>query len=140
MDAWEEYEHRVKRAGNFKGTANRMAHKLPDSLSYETILIDGVEQNVAVINSDNYNEKKLFSLPGDHFLGGEIVFFADDYWIITSVDARQDLYARAKMLQCNYLLKWITTVDGKPEVVETHCAVEDGTKLNIASAQCKLCA
>lgn len=132
MSAWEMYEERIGRRGNTKRTAalNRetsyIERKLPENLSYnECVPIDGVEQNVAIINSDNLNEKMIYSMPGEDLVHGGLVEWMDNHWLITERDANTTLYTRARMIQCNHLLKW---VDANDVIHEQWCIVEDGTK------------
>lgn len=133
MSAWDTYEERIGRRGSTKRQAalNReisyIDRKLPENLSYnETVPIDGVEQNVAIINSDNLNEKMIYSLPGEDLVHGGLVEWMDNRWLITERDANTTLYTRARMVQCNHLLKW---VDADDVIREQWCIVEDGTKL-----------
>ena len=132
MSAWDTYEERIGRRGSTKRQAalNReisyIDRKLPENLSYnETVPIDGIEQNVAIINSDNLNEKMIYSLPGEDLVHGGLVEWMDNRWLITERDANTTLYTRARMVQCNHLLKW---VDADDVIREQWCIVEDGTK------------
>jgi len=83
------------------------------------------EQEVAIINSDNLNEKYIYSLPGEDIVHGDLIYWMDNYWLVNERDANTTVYTRAKLLQCNYLLRWVTP-DG--EIYEQWCAIEDGTK------------
>ena len=148
MTAWDRYSARLDVHGRTKRQTvlRREIHFLnehvPDSLSYHTVEIYGMEhgynissttvqnqymseQNVAIINSDNLNEKYIFSLPGEDIQNGSLVHWMDQYWLVTERDANTTVYTKAKLLQCNYLLKWVTT-DG--QIIEQWCMVEDGTK------------
>lgn len=147
MDIWSSYAERIDVSGDTKrqtdfirgsGTLNR---KVPGSLSYQAVtiydqdhgynittqpMIDGaIEQKVAVINSDNLNEKMILSLPGEDIENGSLVHWMDNYWLVTERDANTTLYTRAKMIQCNYLLRWVSN---QKEIIEQWCVVEDGTK------------
>ena len=131
MDVWDIYQSRVDARGETKRQAvlNREVHmlqdKVKDNLSYCTVDIDGDEQNVSVINSDNLNEKKIISLPGEDLRNGALVHWMDNYWLITERDANTTVYTKCTMIQCNYLLKWVSE-DGV--VHEQWCIIEDGTK------------
>lgn len=131
MNVWNKYASRMETHGNTKRDAallreSRMLnHKLKDSLSYHDVLIDGLPRAVAVINSDNLNEKTMCSLPGEDFTCGGLVEWEDNRWLITEKDANNELYTRVKLLQCNHLLKW---VDEHDIIHEQWCVIEDGTK------------
>lgn len=132
MTAWDTYSMRAdmrggtKRQADYNREVSYLTRKLPDNLSYnEEVPIDGVPQNVAIINSDNLNEKMIFSLPGEDLVHGGLVEWMDNHWLITERDANTTLYTRARMVQCNHLLKW---VDADDVIREQWCIVEDGTK------------
>ena len=130
-DPWDMYTSRIGVRGNTKRNAveRKAVHTflsyLPDNLSYTDVTIDGKEQTVAIINSDNLNEKTILSLPGEDIRHGGLVHWMDNYWLVTERDANTTLYTRGKLLQCNFLLKWVT----EDKVIhEQWCCVEDGTK------------
>lgn len=147
MDVWSTYQNRIAvRGGNKYGASltneiRTLERKLPDSLSYHNVEIFPQEysynidsdtsiehrvfQNVAIINSDNLNEKTIISMPSEDIRLGSLVHWMDNYWIVIERDANTTVYTRAKLLQCNHLLKWITP---EKEILEQWCIIEDGTK------------
>ncbi len=147
MSIWDTYESRINIHGLNKRCASHIREvraietHLKDSLSYcevnifpteygfnidsEASLGGMITQNVAIINSDNLNEKLIYALPGEDILLGSLVFYMDNYWLVTERDANTKLYTKAKLLECNHLLRWIND-DGL--IVSQWCAVEDGTK------------
>ena len=131
MDVWDTYKSRIgarggtKRGAALKRETRMIENKLKDNLSYQTVTIDGVAQDVAVINSDILNEKTIISLPGEDIGHGGLVHWMDNYWLITERDANTTVYTRAKMIQCNHLLKWVSDDN---TIHEQWCIVEDGTK------------
>lgn len=149
MSAWGIYKDRVDAHGGTKYNAAYIREaayinrKIVDNLSYHTVDIcpseygfnietdmmkaHRITQNVAIINSDNLEEKTIYSLPGDDLELGSLIVWMDNYWLLTERDANTTLYTRGKLLQCNHLLKWITD---DHEIIEQWCVVEDGTKLN----------
>lgn len=98
---------------------------MPDNLSYTEADIDGVMQTVAIINSDNLDEKKILSMPGETIKHGSLVHWMDQYWLVVEKDYNTTLYTRAKLQQCNYLLRWVSE---DAVIHEQWCIVEDGTK------------
>ena len=131
MGVWDTYESRIAaRGGTKRGAALRretrmVGTKVKDNLSYHTVTIDDVAQEVAVINSDNLNEKTIIALPGEDIGHGSLVYWMDNYWLITERDANTTVYTRAKMMQCNHLLKWVSDDN---TIHEQWCIIEDGTK------------
>lgn len=146
-DVWELYQSRsrtrgmTKRDTVLKREKRTLLNKLPDSLSYHNVKIFdrdhgynitdesmrccAYQQNVAIINSDNLDEKYIYSLPDEDIEHGSLIEWMDNYWIVNERDANTTVYTRAKLLQCNYLLKWVSD-EGK--IIEQWCMVEDGTK------------
>lgn len=131
MGIWDTYESRISaRGGTKRGAAliretRIVGNKLKDNLSYQTVTIDDIAQDVAVINSDNLNEKTIITLPGEDIRHGSLVHWMDNYWLITERDANTTVYTRAKMTQCNHLLKWVSDDN---TIHEQWCIIEDGTK------------
>lgn len=131
MSAWDVYTDRIQALGGTKRNASlnrecrNIRNMLPHNLSFNRVDIDGEEQDVAIVNSDNLTEKYVYSMPGEDIRHGSTIFWMDNYWLVTEKDANNTVYTRAKAVQCNYLLKWI---DGEHQLQEQWCVVEDGTK------------
>lgn len=131
MGIWDTYEQRVSVNGRSKRESllhrerHMLSTKLPDSLSYHSVMIEEQAHEVAVINSDNLNEKTIISPHEDVIKSGRMVHWMNNFWLITECDANTEVYTKAKMKQCNHLLRWIDT-DGL--VHEQWCIIEDGTK------------
>lgn len=146
MSVWDKYESRIKSSGDSKYSAafereRRMIEmKLPDNLSFESVEVfvseygfnitseesqsHKISQNVAIIDSDNLNEKSIYSLPGEDIELGSLIVLDGCYWLVCERDHRSVLYTKAKIIQCNHLLKWIQ--DG--DIMSQWCIIEDGTK------------
>lgn len=128
---WDSYSNRMDIYGhNQRDTAlqreqKMLTRKVPRSLSYQTLTIDDISREVAVINSDNLNEKTIISMPGEDIPHGGLVYWMNNHWLVTERDANETVYVRAKMIQCNYLVKW---VDNDNHIHEQWCIIEDGTK------------
>lgn len=131
MSVWDTYQNRIETHGGTKRNAaltreqRYLLNKTKDSLSFHTAIVDGEVRSVSIINSDNLNEKTMLSLPGEDFECGGLVEWADNHWLISEKDANNEVYTRVKLLQCNYLLRW---VDEKDKIHEQWCIIEDGTK------------
>lgn len=128
---WEQYCSRAEARGLtrrdalLKRTKRNLLNKETDSLSFHKVLIDEEERQVTIIDSDNLNEKRIISLPGEDLKCGALVEWMNNYWLITERDANNEVNTRAKLRQCNYLLKW---VDEEHIIHKQWCVVEDGTK------------
>lgn len=131
MSLWDIYQSRLdsigatKREAKLRRESRYLSAKVPDNLSYSTVDIDGLTQEVAIVSTDNLDEKFIYSMPGEDIVPGGLVEWMDNHWLVTEKDAATELYARAKMIQCNYLLRW---VDADHIIHEQWCIIEDGTK------------
>lgn len=147
MSAWDTYQNRIKIYGDTKRKASLIREtrfiesKLPDNLSYHSVDIypaqygyniksdNAIEhlihQNVAIINSDNLNEKTIISMPYEGIELGSLINWMGNYWLVCERDANTTVYEKGKLLQCNHLLKWISP---EKEIMEQWCIIEDGTK------------
>ena len=131
MNGWGQYEERMRVRGKTRRDTdlNReqrmLLLKLPHSLSYHHAVVDDEERNVAIINSDNLDTKFIYSLPGEDIRHGSYVEWMGQHWLVIEKDYNTEVYTKAKMRQCNYLLKWI---DENHVIHEQWCIVEDGTK------------
>jgi hypothetical protein len=130
MNPWDSYCSRIESKGGTKrGAVKRrearsLTRKYTDSLAYHTMMIDGVERNVAVIDTDNFDTKTLCSMPGEDLPHGGMVEWLDYHWIITARDANNELYTRVTMRQCNHLLRWVSP---EKDILQRWSIVEDGT-------------
>lgn len=133
MDVWDLYQKKAsirgltKRDTLLRREGRLLEANIPDSLSYHSITINDEPQDVAIINSDNLNIKTIYSMPNQSLPCGGLVYWMDNHWLITEKDANNEIYTKAKMLQCNFLLKWI---DDSGVIHEQWCVIEDGTKLS----------
>lgn len=131
MSMWDIYRYRIESRGETKRDSmlNRerrfLATKSGDNLSYNHVLIDGEKNDVMIIATDNLNEKFIYAVSGGDIPCGSLVEWMGYFWLVTEKDAATELYVRAKMVQCNYLLKWVES-DGT--ILEQWCVIEDGTK------------
>ena len=64
-------------------------------------------------------------MPGETIKHGSLVHWMDQYWLVVEKDYNTTLYTRAKLQQCNYLLRWVSE---DAVIHEQWCIVEDGTK------------
>lgn len=130
LSVWDSYIERVMQVGTMRDALVEQAKSSIIQMSYDSpscrhVTIDGTLQSVLITHRQAMNEKRICSMPNEHLKHGGLVDFADAKWLITELDADNEIYDRGLMLRCNYLLKWIGS-DGK--LKEKWCIVEDGTK------------
>lgn len=132
MSVWERYNARSEVRGKTRREAalkqeRRWIDRYADySLSCHRVVADGESIDAIILDSDNLNVKTICVHPGQPFDNGATILWNDQYWLVTALDANDEVYIRATMEQCNYLLRWI---NAGGEIVERWSIVEDGTKL-----------
>lgn len=131
MSGWDRYERyrnalgRTTREMFVQHTRDTYTRKMLESPSCRDVQINGVEQTVCIVHTAEMDQKKIFSLPGEHLEHGGLVDFANNKWLITEMDADNIIYDKGIMQQCNHILRWI----GKDGTLkEKWCYVADGTK------------
>ena len=131
MSAWDAYYDRMDVRGYTRReralfqTQTRLADELHASLSYHKVLINGKEHDAAIIGQEELAIKKICLLPGDVLPHGGLVDYADNKWLITEVDASNEVYHSGMMQQCNHIIRWI---DKNGDLIEKWSIIEDGTK------------
>lgn len=108
-----------------KNTQNWINTKLPRSLSYQSVIIDGERRECAITSTQKLKEKNILAMPGENIFAGSYVEWANSIWLITSVDENSEVYQTGLMVQCNYNLKWINS---NGEIVSRMVIAIDGTK------------
>lgn len=136
MSVWDTYIERASQVGTMRDALVEQAKTSIAQMSYDSpscrhVKIDDVWQYALITHQQAMNEKRICSIPGEHLHHGGIVDFKDSKWLITELDADDEIYDRGLMVRCNYLLKWIGS-DG--ELKEKWCVIEDGTKYLIGEA------
>lgn len=130
-NAWDRFDLRMIGRGGSERDAilNIETYRLKsghlNNLSFNKTDIDNEPHTIAIIDTDNLNEKMIYSLPQEDIPLGGLVFWNENYWLVTERDVHNTIYTRAKMIQCNYLLRWVSD---DCTIHEQWCIVEDGTK------------
>lgn len=101
--------------------------RLPNSLSYKDILLNG-EKTQLIINSGTQTYYKDFqSLPDQEINIGDYVEWANSHWIVVTCDSDDEIYKDGKLEQCNYLLKWQNELG---EIIERWAVIQSASKYN----------
>lgn len=138
MSVWDTYNARLVVNGNTRRenalarTQRYINRKLSSSLSYQPITINNVSQKVSIVDTEELNIKTICALPGESLLHGGIVDWEENKWLITEIDAHNEVYEKGTMQQCNHLLRWR---DISGNIIEKWSIVEDGTKYLIGEKQ-----
>lgn len=131
MGGWGTYVQRMQNSGltrrekNVQRTRDTITRKIMANPASHMVTIDGNEQLVTIIHKQDLSQKRICALPGETLKHGGIVEFADNRWMITELDADNEVYHRGLMERCNYQLRWL---NAEGRIIEKWCIVEDGTK------------
>lgn len=131
MGVWDVYDSRIGAKGGTKRNSTIIREKrrinshIVDNPSYQSCVIDSEVRNVTILNSDNYNEKTIISMPDEDLRHGALVEWMDNHWLIVDRDPNTTMYTKCMMRQCNFFLKW---VDSTGKVCGQWAIVSDGTK------------
>ena len=71
-----------------------------------TVLINDVEQDLTILETNDKYTKKIKSRPDESFKIGQIVFWQNSYWIIKEVDTNKSIITQGTMTECNQILYW----------------------------------
>lgn len=131
MGVWDVYDARITAKGGTKRESailrekRRIRDHIVDNPSYQECIVDGIERVCSIINSDNFNEKTIISMPDEDLRHGALVEWMDNKWIIIDRDPNMTMYTKCTMKQCNYFLQW---VDLNGKVCGQWAIISDGTK------------
>lgn len=138
MNVWDTYNARLvingatRRENALARTQGYINRKLSSSLSYQSVIINDTTQSVSITDTEELNIKTICALPGENLIHGGIVDWEENKWIITEVDAHNEVYEKGVIQQCNHLLRWRNSLGN---IVEKWSIVEDGTKYLIGEKQ-----
>lgn len=113
---WDLYNKRL----NINGSTTRerdlnyikqnINDKLPNSLSYKSVLINDVPQNIEILKSNNTSKnttkKQINSLPNETFSCGDYVKYKNATYLIIDVDVDDEVYTTGRIELCNWILKF----------------------------------
>ena len=85
--------------------------RLPESLSFKDVELNGVPTNIIIDKGTKPYYKKYRSLisTDPNYIKprvGDYIKWANTMWLVRSADSDDELYVDGELLQCNYLLKW----------------------------------
>ena len=84
--------------------------KLPNSLSYKSVLINDVPQSIEILKSNNTSKnttkKQINSLPNETFSCGDYVKYKNATYLIIDVDVDDEVYTTGRIELCNWILKF----------------------------------
>lgn len=115
-----------------------------NSPSCKRIKIDGVDYEAVIINSNEFNVKKIYIMPDDDISLGQIIEWNNGFWLVTNLDSDQEIQRKGIIQQCNLKLRfqlfdsiiyeqWCVVSDYDVESVST--AVYNGRVIKVPSGK-----
>lgn len=97
----------TKRERDVSYTRDFYRRRLPDSLSYKEVELEGKPTTLVIDKGTMPFYKKFRSyLEDQEILVGDYVKWADTHWLVVRADADHEIYIDGMLYQCNYLLQW----------------------------------
>ena len=131
MSVWDTYLARINATGENRRertislAKRRLASQLPDHPSFQLVQINGKEQGLAVLSTEDMHTKTICALPDEGFFIGDYISWQGLTWMVTDRLPEDPLYVKGEMAECNYSLRWIGT-DGQAQ--ELPCCSVDRTR------------
>jgi hypothetical protein len=133
-DSVDRYVERIKYRGITKRerdanyTRDFLRRRLPDSLSFKPVKLNGVDTNMVIDKGTQPYYKKFRSYLNDQkVLVGDYVEWASATWLVAKADPDNELYVDGMLYQCNYKLRW---QDETGKIVERWSFVQNASAYN----------
>jgi hypothetical protein len=108
----DRYEVRM----NLHGTTQRerllnrtkinLQNKLPNSLSYKDVVLNGEKTQLIINTSTKPYFKEFESLPNQKVLAGDYVEWANSTWLVLNADCDDEIYTDGNLYQCQHCIYW----------------------------------
>lgn len=87
-------------------TKSDVLSKIINSPSCKSVLIDGVSNNLVVINTNNNRVKTFQSMPNKSYPLGTTIDYSNYKWLITDINEDAEIYQSGVLKQCNHLFRF----------------------------------
>ena len=94
-------------------------------MNWERVEIDGQSQELLVMKSTEATVKKIEARPGDVLRLGSMVLWHGVHWLVTTLDADDQVQFAGTMTQCNTVLRW---QGADQSICVAYAVAEDATK------------
>ncbi len=87
-------------------TKTNLQNKLPNSLSYKDVLLNGEETQLVINTGTKPYFKEFESLPDQKVLAGDYVEWANSTWLVLNADCDDEIYTDGNLRQCQHRIYW----------------------------------
>lgn len=103
----------------------KLSRHFKQTINWEQVEINGVSQELLVMKSTSVTVKKIEARPGEVLRLGALIKWHGVYWLVTQLDADDQIQDAGMMTQCNTILRWQLP---DLSVAVTYAVTEDATK------------
>ena len=129
----DRYEARINLLGTTQRerTLNRLKNtlstKLPDSLSYKPVRLNGIATQLIINSGTKPYYKEFQSLPNERVEMGDYIEWSGRTWLVYEADSDDEIYVDGRLYECNYLLRW---QDERGEIVDKWAYIQNASAYN----------
>lgn len=95
------------------------------TINWEIAQVDDRAIDLTITPGESERIKKIKTRPGERLCLGDMVQWANTWWLVNAMDFNEELHCAGKMAQCNVLLRW---QDNSKEIRTVYGVAEDATK------------
>lgn len=131
MNNWKLYDAVLKSNGEnareivINNSKRSFKNKISKNPSKKTVLVNNKQKDLLILNTDKEFELKFNSLPDEFLNCGDIIFFNNLYWIVSSINNESEITQSGKLTMCQYLLSWQNS-DGN--IIKRWCSISDASE------------
>lgn len=107
------------------GLRKRLSRDFKSTINWESVEINGEQQELLIMKSTSVNIKKIEARPGENLRLGSLIKWHGVYWLVTALDADDQIQPAGTMTQCNTILRWQLP---DLSLAVTYAVTEDATK------------
>lgn len=113
---------RERNINRFINNVNRNIQRNP---SYKNVKLNGVDTTMVIDNGTVDDNKSFKSMPRDIINLGDYIEFEGKMYLVTSLNADDEIYSHGTMFVCNTILRW---QNANGDIVERYAVLSDYTK------------
>lgn len=118
----------TKRERDVNYTRDYYRRRLPESISYKEVLINGEPSHLVIEKGTKpYYKKFRCYLEDQTIYNGDYVYWADAYWLVINSDADHEIFSDGELYQCNYKLKW---QNESGQIITRWCHIQNASAYN----------
>lgn len=103
----------------------RINRDFKKTINWEMVTVSEQNMELLITPGSNATNKKIKTRPQERIYLGQIVSWANTYWLITELDFDQQICCIGEMEQCNTILRW---QNEDHDICSAFAVAEDATK------------